>query len=267
MTKPKVNNYPNIIQSFGITGFIILIMIMLSLIIPTLNKLVGSETSTLLFEILAMGIPFLIVTRIIKKKASRKSFKLVLKNKRIIPFIIAAGVALLLGVVSPITSLIPMPESIKIEFIKAASQTGIITFIYMVIAAPILEELIFRGIILDGLLKKHSPIISILISSVLFGIVHLSPWSFVTGLIMGIFTGWVYYKSKSLLATIIIHASANITGYLSRFFIDSSTIDQSFTESLGGTTNLILVITCSILIISICVYSLKKEFNKASQFE
>jgi len=266
MTKPKVNNYPSIIQSFGITGIIIFVMIILSLIVPTLNKLVGSEASTLLFEILAMGIPFLIVSRILKKKAVQKSFKPNIKNKRIIPFIIAAGAALLLGIVAPITSLIPMPESIKIEAIKAASQTGVLTFIYMVIAAPILEELIFRGIILDGLLKKYSPIMSILISSVLFGIVHLSPWSFVTGLIMGIFMGWVYYKSKSILATVIIHASANFSGYLLRFFIDSSTIDKSYAEMLGGTTNLILVITSSILIISICVYYLKKEFNKALLF-
>jgi CAAX protease family protein len=267
MTKSKVNSYPNIIQSFGITGFIILLMIILSVIMPTLNKLVGSEASTLLFEILAMGIPFLIVNRIQKKKADQRSFELTIKNKRIIPFIIVAGIALLFGVVEPTTSLIPMPESIKTEFIKAVSHTGVLTFIYMVIVAPILEELIFRGIILDGLLKKYSPIMSILISSILFGIVHLSPWSFVTGLIMGIFMGWVYYKSKSLLATIIIHASANFSAYLSRFFIDSSTIDRSYAEMLGDTTNLILVITSFIVIISICVYSLKKEFNKAHQFE
>jgi len=267
MTKSKLNTYPSIAQSFGITGIIILVMILLSIVTPIITEVTGSEISTLLFEISAMGIPFLIVNRIRKKKTAQKSFNLTIKNKRIVPFIIVVGAALLLGIVAPITSLIPMPESIKIEFIKAASQTGILTFIYMVIAAPILEELIFRGIILDGLLKKHSPILSILISSVLFGIVHLSPWSFVTGLIMGVFMGWVYYKSKSLLATVIIHASANLSGYLSRFFIDSSTIDKSYAEMLGGTTNLILVVISVIIIISICVYALKKEFNKISQSE
>lgn len=47
----------------------------------------------------------------------------------------------------------------------------------MVIAAPVLEELIFRGMMLEGLLKKYSPVTSIIISSILFGVAHLNPWA------------------------------------------------------------------------------------------
>lgn len=240
-------------------------MMIVSLATPTLSKVIGNEAAVLLYQILAMGIPFLIVFRIRKRKSARTSFNLTLKNKSIIPFIIVAGVLLLVGVVGPISSLIPVPESMKLAFAKAASHTGLSTFILMVIAAPVLEELIFRGIILDGLLRRHSPKTSILISSLLFAIVHLNPWQFVTGFMMGVFIGWVYYRTKSLLAAIIIHASANFSVYFLRFFIDSSMINKTYIESVGGATNFILILVGSMLVVSICIYFLKREFRNKLQ--
>jgi membrane protease YdiL (CAAX protease family) len=156
-----------------------------------------------------------------------------------------------------------MPDSIKKAFMDFGSQTGIFAFFLMVIAAPILEELIFRGIILDGLLKKYSPIKSILISSLLFGLVHLNPWQFVTGLIVGIFSGWVYYRTRSLSFSIIIHAAANLSGFLMRYFIDfDSSMDDTLLEMYGGVTNLILAIVGSVLIVTVCIYYLRKEFER-----
>jgi membrane protease YdiL (CAAX protease family) len=261
----KLDTYPSIAQSFLITGIIILVMMLVSLATPTLNKLVGNEAAVLLYQILAMGIPFLIVFTIRKRKSARTSFNLTLQDKSIIPIIIVAGIVLLLGVVGPISGLIPVPESMKQAFAKAASHTGLSTFILMVIAAPVLEELIFRGIILDGLLRRYSPKTSILISSLLFAIVHLNPWQFVTGFIMGAFIGWVYYKTKSLLAAIIIHASANFSVYFLRFFIDSSMIDKTYIESVGGVTSFVLILLGSILVVSICIYFLKREFRNKLQ--
>jgi membrane protease YdiL (CAAX protease family) len=198
-----------------------------------------------------------------KSKTGESSFYLNIENKRIIPFVIVATIALLFGIISPIGNLIPMPESIKKAFMDFGSQTGVLAFILMVIAAPVLEELIFRGIILDGLLKKYSPVKSILISSLLFGLVHLNPWQFVTGLIIGIFSGWVYYRTKSLSLSIIIHASANLSGFILRFFIDiDSSMDDTLVEMYGGLTNLILAIVGSIIIVSGCIYYLKKEFSE-----
>lgn len=157
-----------------------------------------------------------------------------------------------------------MPESIKEALLNTASQTGIFTFLAMVVAAPILEELIFRGIILDGLLKNYSPIK--FISSFLFGLVHLNPWQFVGGLLFGIFIGWVYYRSGSLSLSIIIHAAANLIGFLMRFFIDvDSMMDKTIIEVFGGLTNLILAIGGSVIILSICIFYLNKEFYKQKE--
>lgn len=256
-------NYPNVIQSFGITGIVVLGMLFLSPVNLILNKWIGKEGSMLIYYLLAIGIPFWIVYSIRKKKTNDNSFNLNIENKRIIPFVIIGTLALLFGIISPIGNLIPMPESIKKAFMDFGSHTGFLLFVLMVVAAPILEELIFRGIILDGLLKKYSPIKSILISSLLFGLVHLNPWQFITGLIIGIFSGWVYYRTRSLSISIIIHAAANLSGFLLRFFLDTDiSMDDSLVDMYGGLTNLILAIAGSVLIVAGCIYFLEKEFNK-----
>ena len=256
-------SYPNVVQSFGITGIVILGMLFLSPVNLVLNNLIGKEASMLIYYLLVIGLPFFVVYKIRKGKTGEASFNFSIENKVVIPFVIIGTVALLFGIISPIGNLIPMPESIKKAFMDFGGQTGIFAFILMVVAAPILEELIFRGIILDGLLKKYSPEKSILLSSFLFGLVHLNPWQFVTGFIIGIFAGWVYYKTKSLSLTIIIHAAANLSGYLMRQFIDmDSALDISLPETYGGLTNLIFAIVGSIIIVTVCIYFLGKEFGK-----
>uniref|UniRef100_UPI0032170A4F CPBP family intramembrane glutamic endopeptidase n=1 Tax=uncultured Draconibacterium sp. TaxID=1573823 RepID=UPI0032170A4F len=255
--------YPNIAQSFGVTGIVVLGMLLLSPVNLLLNNMIGKEASVLIYYLLAIGIPFWIVYSIRKNKTTDSSFNITIENKRVIPFLIAGTIALLLGIVSPLGNLIPMSESIKKAFMDFGGQTGIFAFLLMVVAAPILEELIFRGIILDGLLKKYSPEKSILISSLLFGLVHLNPWQFVTGLVIGIFSGWVYCRTRSLALSIIIHASANLTGFLLRFFIDMDTaMDDNLVEMYGGLINLVLAIVGAIIIVSVCVYFLNKEFGK-----
>lgn len=263
MTESTTTNYPNVAQSFGITGIVILGMLLLLPVNLLLNKLIGKEASMLIYYLLAIGIPFWVVYSIRKSKTNCHSFNLTIENNRIIPLVIIGTIALHFGIIAPIGNSIPIPESMKKVFMDLGSQTGVFTFFSMVIAAPILEELIFRGIILDGLLKKYSPTKSILISSFLFGLAHLNPWQFVTGLILGIFSGWVYYRTKSLSFSIIIHAATNLGGFLVRFFIDiDSLMDDTLLEMYGGFTNLILAIVSSILIVAVCIYFLLKEFER-----
>jgi len=86
------------------------------------------------------------------------------------------------------------------------------------LVAPIVEEIIFRGMILKGLLTNYSPKKAIIISSLIFGFLHPFPTQFLGALLIGFYFNWVYYKTKSLGNTIILHFIANtfalLTGYL-----------------------------------------------------
>jgi len=263
MIAPANKNYPNIAQSFGITGIVILGLLLMSPVYLALGKLIGDEAALLVYYLLGIGIPFWIVYAIKMNKTENCSFNVTIENKRIIPFLIFGTLAFHSGIVLPIVSLVPMPESIQKTFMDFLSHTGVFAFILMVFAAPVFEELIFRGIILEGLLKKYSPVLSIMISSLLFGIVHLNPWQFITGFIFGIFSGWVYYKTRSLLLSVIIHATINLTGFLSRYAAgpDMTSTDNSLLGIYGGLTNLVLVIFGSIIIFLGCILFIRKYFK------
>lgn len=258
-----MKNYPNIAQSFGISGMLILGLVLFSPVAIMLRKLIGYDASFLIYYLLAVGTTFWIICEIKKKKTGIISFNISIENKRVIPFVILGAIFLYCGIVSPITALIPMSESHKEAFLNNGGQLGIFSILQSIIAAPILEELIFRGIILDGLLKKYSPIKSILISSLLFGLVHLDPWQFVVGFIMGLFTGWIYYETRILTLSILIHFVYNLSSVLLKYFLNYDSMKDSILLGMyGGLANLIYVVVGSAIMIVICIYFLVKEFNK-----
>ena len=87
-----------------------------------------------------------------------------------------------------------------------------------VIAAPIVEEVIFRGVVL-GSLRKVFPAwwVSVLISAVIFGAYHRNPVAIVYASVMGIIAGIVYEKKRNLLFPIILHMANNFMGLLQDF--------------------------------------------------
>lgn len=263
MSETNMKNYPNIAQSFGIAGILILGMIIFLPVYNMLNKLIGYEAMFLIYYLLAVGISFYIIGLIKKKKTGNNSFNFTIENKRIVPFVIVGIIFLYCGIISPINALISLTESTKVTHMNYGKLPGIFTLIQSVIAAPILEELIFTGIILDGLFKKYSPTKSILITALLFGLIHLDRFQFITVFLMGIFSGWVYYRTRSLMFSIIIHAVANLASLLMHYFINIDSMkDNILLGMYGGITNLKIAVVGSALILVFCIYFLNKEFNK-----
>ena len=78
------------------------------------------------------------------------------------------------------------------------------------ILIPVIEELLFRGVVFR-ILRKWLPFLwSALISSLIFGIYHGNLVQFVYASLCGIFLAYVYEKSKSIFAPICAHMTMNI---------------------------------------------------------
>lgn len=260
MTEENRISYPNIGQAWGIVGISILSMILFSPVNILLNTITGKEISFLIYYLLAMGSTFWIAHLKRKKGTSVSGYNFDFGSAKIIILVSIAIIAIQIGIISPVVSIMPMPEFMEKVFLELAKGNGVFSFIAIVVAAPILEELVFRGIILDGLLKKYSPIKSILISSILFGVVHLNPWQFIGALIIGIFSGWVYYETKKLTLSILIHFVNNLFAFGSMYFMDLETImDKSLTELYGGFLNLIVITFGAVVVTVICLYFLRLE--------
>lgn len=103
---------------------------------------------------------------------------------------------------------------ISLAYLKHSStQTSTATFITGLLVAgilgPVTEELLYRGIIF-GLLEKYSnKWTALILSSVMFGFVHLSFVQSVYAGIMGLIAGIVYMKTRKLIWPILMHITIN----------------------------------------------------------
>lgn len=88
----------------------------------------------------------------------------------------------------------------------------------IVIIAPIVEELIFRGVIMAGFSRIYHPVFAILFSALLFALFHLNPWQFPAAFALGLILGWIRIRTGSVLACITGHAIHNGLVFLSVFY-------------------------------------------------
>lgn len=85
----------------------------------------------------------------------------------------------------------------------------------VVIIAPIVEELIFRGVIMSGFMKNYKAAYAIFFSALLFALFHLNPWQFPATFMLGLVLGWLRIRTGSILASIMGHAIHNGLVFLS----------------------------------------------------
>lgn len=79
--------------------------------------------------------------------------------------------------------------------------------VLVAILAGVGEELLFRGVIQDGLAGPMGPVPALIIASVLFGLAHaVSTAYFIIASLMGLYLGWIYLHTGNLLIPIIVHA-------------------------------------------------------------
>ena len=195
------------------------------------------------------------------KKQENHSFSISLNKIPIwlLPVVIISAISLVV-LLERIAAFIPMPLPVQ-KFFEKAFTKDIFSIITMIIAAPILEEILCRGIILRGLLKNYHVHKAILISAIFFAAIHMNPWQAIPAFFGGLFLGWVYYKTQSIIPGIIIHATINCTASIFLFLPKNQ---QSF-FSLLGMSYYITLYTFSVLIFSAGCIIIQKRFPYASK--
>ncbi|MDR2126687.1 MAG: CPBP family intramembrane metalloprotease [Prevotellaceae bacterium] len=206
-TFPKKTFYPDLKQS----GFLVLLFLPAMLLAAFLGEILKSininadiiNLTTYVFSLgTIVAIAFICKKQVGDKPALRYSKKVsVWVYILAIPAIIGLG-----GLVDIIGVMIlpEMPESLK-ESLEQAMHPNLPTILTAVVAAPIFEEIICRGIICEGLIKNISPRAGILWSAFIFALIHLNPWQGISAFAIGCFLGWIYWKAHSILPCIFIH--------------------------------------------------------------
>lgn len=229
MKENKITSYPNIAQSFGLIVILMLISIpaAIPVIVVTMLKDVLGEDTILksLAQCISYAISFVWIIFIAKKKIRREGIWEIKWRTEKVDIRLLGGFILmtlaLMILIEPLTKFIPMPESV-VEFFEDMLQPNVFSFISVVILAPILEELFFRGIVLEGFLKNYSPWKAIVWSSIIFGVGHLNPWQAIGAAILGLLFGWAYVKTKSLIPGILMHFVNNLIAFCIMVFTHDS---------------------------------------------
>lgn len=89
------------------------------------------------------------------------------------------------------------------------------------IAAPFFEEILFRGFLLSSLTKYVPVGGAILISGLIFALAHLSLSEVLPLMMLGIILGFVYTRSRNLLAPMLVHSIWNSGTLLGLFLLGS----------------------------------------------
>ncbi len=87
----------------------------------------------------------------------------------------------------------------------------IITLISTGLIGPIIEELMFRGIIYNELKNKYKIMKAILMTTIFFAVIHFNIIQILYALAIGFILIFVYEKYKNIKAPIVLHMASNIT--------------------------------------------------------
>lgn len=125
------------------------------------------------------------------------------------------------------------------------------------IAAPIVEELLFRGLIYKRLRYHLSSTWCILISAAVFGLIHGNIVQFVYAFLVGTLLAYVYEKFKTIWAPILMHGMANL----------SSVLITEFLPEYEGNLSIGDVMLISVIALAVTFFTLKIVDLKVNRHE
>ncbi|WP_455669680.1 CPBP family intramembrane glutamic endopeptidase [Phocaeicola sp.] len=132
-------------------------------------------------------------------------------------------------------------------------------FLSIALIIPILEELLFRGAIEGNLLKKGwKPKWAILVSALIFGLVHGNPAQIPFAFLIGLLFGWLYYRTGSVIPGIVGHVINNTFGAVTMLTSTKEEMSKTTMETLG-TTPTYLLLALALIVFAVMIRIMDKN--------
>ncbi len=166
---------------------------------------------------------------------------------------------LMAGIVAMATGI--EPKNSQVDYLLSGSLP--MTIFFVVLLAPIAEELFFRKLMIDKL-SHTGKWDAILVSAIIFALYHQNLYQFFYATFIGIVLGYVYTKTGRVLYTMILHISLNLAGgVILPYFTRGADKYRSYVEMFrSGDRELLAVYAVYLLVVIagiVCfIYYLKK---------
>lgn len=220
--------YPTLKESWGILGWYLVVIFAVA--IPGVLILeVGFSQSRTVTTMVLIGVVNPVLLVFLRWKAGARWQPLQLKGREqlwlyaVLPLFVLA-----LATVLSLLNYLHLPNTIK-ETLQKTTQTPQLAASILVVVGPLFEELLFRGVMLQGLLRRYRPWVAIGQSALLFGILHFNPAQSVNALLLGLVFGWLYYRTRSLWLCIALHMLFNSLAFVGILVSASSHLRKTST--------------------------------------
>ena len=125
------------------------------------------------------------------------------------PTIILVGVLWLMSsqiILEPIIAHLPEVESPGVG-------RGVWAWVTVAVLAPVLEELLCRGLIFGVIRNRWGVVLATIVSALFFGLIHGDPSAILVAFIAGLIFGLIYVRTSSIFSTMIIHSINNVVAF------------------------------------------------------
>lgn len=133
-----------------------------------------------------------------------------------------------------------------------------LTFLTTIILAPIIEEIFFRGMMLNKWGQKYGLFKGVIFTSLIFAIVH--PVSFFAAFLTSLLYSILYVKTKKLYIPIIAHSFSNLIVLLTRHLLETSVQDEDV--GVPTLTDIVLTMGLTITFLTITIYGLYRLYPR-----
>lgn len=217
-----MNQKNNIRIAFGIVIFSLFFAIIIGAGVVSLLKVLlpnlGSTNISLismLVSTLFIGLPVIVYLRF-NGLSIRKRLRInyISKNTLFAIILISIGFIVIIDELDRIVyTLFGQPEFLQ-ELVEQLKITSIINGVFiiftLIIAAPLIEEMLFRGYLQKVLEESWKDITkAILVASLFFALVHLNPYWIVQIYLLGLVLGYLAWRTNSIIPGIILHGLNN----------------------------------------------------------
>lgn len=134
------------------------------------------------------------------------------------------GIQYFIGMVDNLLKIIGFPLEEGLSTINPTSWgTYILAVVLLAILPAIGEELVFRGMILHGLRSRFKDAIAVVLSALMFALMHMNLQQLVYPFLLGIIMGWIVLRTGSLVSSILVH-------FINNFLV----VTFSFVQNMTG---------------------------------
>lgn len=111
--------------------------------------------------------------------------------------------------------LFPASQEAYQDSLLSLAESPVPSFIHVCLLAPVTEEILMRGFALNGLKRTYGSGTALLVSSLLFALLHFNMVQTLSAFICGLILGILYLRTGSLFCCMIAHGGYNLISFFS----------------------------------------------------